>query len=1207
MRKHFLLLFLMALLPLAGWAENVDISGATVVITLEKNVGNYNDKVQLPQINTVKVGDITYYASQWPQYFTPKYYKKVGDTYVAQNADQIQDAGTYGVRMVANGATDAENGKTYIATKESSEDSREDFVINKIDLKISLENGSKQYGANDPNSLEYTLIDLPDGYAVPTLTFAALPITGAHAAVSSAGYDYNFKLNNNTQTDITAVNYNIIITNQPKLIVTKKRVALDYNNAATAALIPVKTYGIEAINETFTAGIAAAANYALANEQVLENEDQLATVLAGLNADKVTFAYKYAGNKESANVKDDANLTALENPAAHKVTITLDENVAANYLFTVNDVDLKVKQAKLTVGQDSKFTFTKTPTTNLTYNGAAQSVKKKLVYNGTQDITVLDETVTPAIEGQFVISYKYKTASTSDEEKTIGNNENQVKDGTAGYYVAYATAVANKNFYTEGDAAIAVPTFNFTIDKKPMFVYVTEPAIEVYYKGSEYTLPVYDANTSAITFQNMVTADKVTLAAAMAAVVTKTVATATEPASAVVTNAKVYNIAPVIPDNSALKENYTVTPLTTTFEVKANPITIAPRDMLDVVYKTQIAGSFNATVDDDTDPLNPVVGNVTVVKTTEKAADVTDADLAIVLSAYNVVVADQTYAAGGEYPGAITLVQKTNLDENVTNLLANFDITSTATGKVTIGPGSYMLVVREKNITYGDDLAWGDFSYFTPMLDAGKSPASVKYMLIDDADNSKKYYQATSDELPTNAGTYTIKVDVENSDIEIKNYTTPTEENGNLVSATLTIAPKVLTITTGQVTVNEGATPAALNTLGRSKVSFDALEKGDQIAFNLAFNTQGSGAVQVDNVTGNLASLANADAYAAGYKIVALTPEEIAAAEAALGIKFANANYAFKFGDADPVLNIETANATGALKVDDAALFTLDNTVADLQTVLDVAGGTPNATVQFGEEIPMAAKEWRAMVLPFDITPAELVKTLGVYVVVNKFKSAAYDSKKPTKVNVNFALEMDKIDAGVPFLIKPAANINWIKDAENHDIKFTEKTIVARPIAQGQGAATPTDDKATFTGTYNLGEILWWGHNLDGTENPGMKSKWLCYNGATRYAQNDPTTEDGTYTTTTEKSENTWKEPETRPHLLSPMEAYVLLDADATEARVFVEDIENGVTSIKELGVDGTAKAYSVDGWYTLDGVKLQSAPAQKGIYINNGKKVVIK
>jgi hypothetical protein len=31
------------------------------------------------------------------------------------------------------------------------------------------------------------------------------------------------------------------------------------------------------------------------------------------------------------------------------------------------------------------------------------------------------------------------------------------------------------------------------------------------------------------------------------------------------------------------------------------------------------------------------------------------------------------------------------------------------------------------------------------------------------------------------------------------------------------------------------------------------------------------------------------------------------------------------------------------------------------------------------------------------------------------------------------------------------------------------------------------------------------------------------------------------------------------------------------------------------------------DGWYTLDGRKLNARPTQKGIYINKGKKVVIK
>ena len=31
------------------------------------------------------------------------------------------------------------------------------------------------------------------------------------------------------------------------------------------------------------------------------------------------------------------------------------------------------------------------------------------------------------------------------------------------------------------------------------------------------------------------------------------------------------------------------------------------------------------------------------------------------------------------------------------------------------------------------------------------------------------------------------------------------------------------------------------------------------------------------------------------------------------------------------------------------------------------------------------------------------------------------------------------------------------------------------------------------------------------------------------------------------------------------------------------------------------------DGWYTLNGVKLQGVPTEKGIYIRNGKKMVIK
>ena len=41
--------------------------------------------------------------------------------------------------------------------------------------------------------------------------------------------------------------------------------------------------------------------------------------------------------------------------------------------------------------------------------------------------------------------------------------------------------------------------------------------------------------------------------------------------------------------------------------------------------------------------------------------------------------------------------------------------------------------------------------------------------------------------------------------------------------------------------------------------------------------------------------------------------------------------------------------------------------------------------------------------------------------------------------------------------------------------------------------------------------------------------------------------------------------------------------------------------------LDTTTGELSFDGWYTLDGVRLSGKPTKKGLYINNGKKVVIK
>ena len=51
---------------------------------------------------------------------------------------------------------------------------------------------------------------------------------------------------------------------------------------------------------------------------------------------------------------------------------------------------------------------------------------------------------------------------------------------------------------------------------------------------------------------------------------------------------------------------------------------------------------------------------------------------------------------------------------------------------------------------------------------------------------------------------------------------------------------------------------------------------------------------------------------------------------------------------------------------------------------------------------------------------------------------------------------------------------------------------------------------------------------------------------------------------------------------------------------------ESGSTDIIAVR-DQTADWRTNDGWYTLDGRKLNARPTQKGIYINKGKKIVVK
>jgi hypothetical protein len=56
-------------------------------------------------------------------------------------------------------------------------------------------------------------------------------------------------------------------------------------------------------------------------------------------------------------------------------------------------------------------------------------------------------------------------------------------------------------------------------------------------------------------------------------------------------------------------------------------------------------------------------------------------------------------------------------------------------------------------------------------------------------------------------------------------------------------------------------------------------------------------------------------------------------------------------------------------------------------------------------------------------------------------------------------------------------------------------------------------------------------------------------------------------------------------------------------------DVKNCVLALdgQETAIDAIDADLKAEGWFDLNGRKLAEKPATKGVYINNGKKVVVK
>ena len=235
-----------------------------------------------------------------------------------------------------------------------------------------------------------------------------------------------------------------------------------------------------------------------------------------------------------------------------------------------------------------------------------------------------------------------------------------------------------------------------------------------------------------------------------------------------------------------------------------------------------------------------------------------------------------------------------------------------------------------------------------------------------------------------------------------------------------------------------------------------------------------------------------------------------------------------------------------------ATALTLDRTDTELADKIETAGGT-TPTVLFGSRA-LEAEKWNSFILPFEIKVAQLSHAFG-YAIVNLL-----DEANSTATDVRFKLHMGTIPANTPFLMKTADAIN------TKAVSITGVTIV---------------DPEASSVTVGSGDV-----------------KFIGIYAKTAMAANN------TFPVNSGNDAESWKKGAAGVNL-NPLAAYIETPASAGAPTIYVEDIDGSVTAISTINAEGVA--VEKDGWYTVNGMKLESAPTQKGVYIRNGKKFVIK
>ena len=205
----------------------------------------------------------------------------------------------------------------------------------------------------------------------------------------------------------------------------------------------------------------------------------------------------------------------------------------------------------------------------------------------------------------------------------------------------------------------------------------------------------------------------------------------------------------------------------------------------------------------------------------------------------------------------------------------------------------------------------------------------------------------------------------------------------------------------------------------------------------------------------------------------------------------------------------------------------------------------------------LTANVWNTFASPFAIAAGDMEKYFGAGAKVRQLSSTSVEG---TVLTLNFT-DATEIVAGQPYLVKPAATVDFSADGKEFaGVSLTAATATETPTTYVD--FVPTLGKTAVDG--NVKDILIL--NTSGTlVHPTATGNMKGFRGY-----------------------------------------FVMHEETASLARAFVINFGEGeTTGIQPIRMEnGTTPA---EGTYDLSGRRIQGQPTQKGVYIQNGKKVVIK